>query len=284
LGVMRMNALSWSRWMIAAGLLLAVPVPLCLAEKTGKEAATEAAPAFPAEIIDDVIVPMPSEIFLVLDKLGRPDWKSLVRAEKVSVPTNRLDTALLLGATVAEGFIAVQAQDEAMVEKLGREVLKLASALGFKDAVMPHTNSILDSAKKGLWEIVRVELDKTQKTVRDLMEERRDGDMASCVSLGGWLRGTEAVTHVVESHYTADSAELLNQPDIIRHFKKSLAKLKKIFPNLQGSQPQVPALIAGLNDVSNVIGTGDEAPSSEGVRAIRVVVAKLVKTMGQSKS
>ena len=31
--------------------------------------------AFPGYVVDDVVVPVPSEIFAVLDKLGEPNWR-----------------------------------------------------------------------------------------------------------------------------------------------------------------------------------------------------------------
>ena len=88
---------------------------------------------FPGQVVDDVIVPVPSEIFGVLDKLGDPDWKKEVITENRAKFSDRSDVALLLGLVVADGFIAVQAEDAKTVENVGREVLELAQALGVKD-------------------------------------------------------------------------------------------------------------------------------------------------------
>ncbi len=236
------------------------------------EAAADAAAGFPGEVIDEVIVPVPSEIFLVLDKLGKPDWKGELRNTKLPVFSQRIDVALLLGNTVAEGFVAVQAQDRDGVERIGKDVLKLAEALGLKDTVLPHTNSILEASKNDRWETVRLELDKTQKTVRDTMEQRRDSELAQCVSLGGWLRGTEAVTSLITHAYTSDSAELLNQPDIIRHFQKQLKKMS-------GRNAKLKAMLEGLNTINGVIGNGDEPPNSAGVKTIHSTTARLVKSI-----
>lgn len=235
--------------------------------------AKEAGSGFPGEVIDEVIVPVPSEIFLVLDKLGKPDWRSQLRSGSPPTFPQRLDVALVLGAQVAEGFIAVQAQDQSAVERIGRDVLKLSESLGLKESVLPHTDSILEASKNNHWEIVRVEFDKTQKTVRDVMEQRRDRDMAQAVSLAGWLRGTEAVTDIILKDYTSDAAELLNQPDIVSHFQKELRRMS-------GRNPKIEAMRSGLNDISRVIGSGDEPPSADGVRKIRETTSRLVKAIG----
>jgi len=228
-------------------------------------------------VIEEVIVPVPSEIFSVMDKLGRPDWRAELRRGKTPTFSNRVDVALLLGNVVAEGFVAVQAEDQASVERIGKDVLRLAESLGLKDTVLPHTNSILEASKKNHWEIVRVELDKTQKTVRDTMEQRRDAELGQCVSLGGWLRGTDAVTSLIAKNYTSDAAELLNQPDIIRHFQKELKKLAT-------RNGKLKALLDGLAIIAGVIGEGDEPPNAAGVQQIHETAVRLVKSITTSVS
>ncbi len=74
---------------------------------------------------------------------------------------------------------------------------------------------------------MRKELDLTQATVRSEMDRLRDGDLAQCVSLGGWLRGTASVTSVVNKNYTQDRAELLNQPLLAEHFSKSMGSMSE---------------------------------------------------------
>ncbi len=252
--------------------LSVVPSPFTLVN-----AAAADATRFPGEVIEEVIVPVPSEIFAVMDKLGRPDWKGELRRTKTPTFSNRVDVALLLGSVVAEGFLAVQAEDKEAVERIGKDVLRLSESLGLKETVLPHTNSILEASRHNHWEIVRVELDKTQKTVRDTMEQRRDAELGQCVSLGGWLRGTDAVTSLISKSYSADAAELLNQPDIIRHFQKELKKLAT-------RNGKLKAVLDGLAVIATVIGDGDDAPSAAGVQKIHETSVKLVKSITSSAS
>jgi len=62
---------------------------------------------FPATKLEDVVVPLPSEVFNVLDKLGTPDWRGEMRSPNISSRGARAQIALLLGSVVAEGFVAV---------------------------------------------------------------------------------------------------------------------------------------------------------------------------------
>jgi hypothetical protein len=263
---------------LAASAPFAFVSAAAAATATAAEAEAEAAAGFPGEVIDEVIVPVPSEIFMVMDKLGQPDWRAELRRSKTPTFSNRVDVALLLGSVVAEGFVAVQAEDREAVERIGKDVLRLSESLGLKETVLPHTNTILEASKNSQWNAVRIELDKTQKTVRDTMEKRRDAELGQCVSLGGWLRGTDAVTSLIAKNYTSDSAELLNQPDIIRHFQKELKKLAT-------RNGKLKSMMTGLATISNVIGAGDEPPNAASVQIIHETAGRLVKSItGQTSA
>jgi len=182
--------------------------------------------AFPGQVVDDVVVPVPSEVFSVLDKLGEPNWHQEIRDVDMPKTADRTKLALMFGMIVAEGFVAVQAEDKEKVKDIGREVIDQATALGLIKSVRPHAQAILDAADEGNWASIRKEFDQTQKTVRDAMEQMKDTDLSQCVSMGGWLRGTASVTSVVGKNFSADRAELLNQPMLVEHFIATISKMK----------------------------------------------------------
>src|SRR5437868_6809626 len=83
--------------------------------------------------VEDVVVPLPGEIFAALNKLGGVNWHEYVRTNKGSNFTERPRLALLLGTVIADGFIAVQAQDGPAVKEIGQRVKKLAGAIGVEN-------------------------------------------------------------------------------------------------------------------------------------------------------
>ncbi|MEO0416584.1 MAG: hypothetical protein AAF226_16695, partial [Verrucomicrobiota bacterium] len=91
--------------------------------------------AFPGEIVNQVVVPIPAEVFAVLDKMEDQDWRSAVDHDTEHHQLrDRRFLALCFGSLVAEGFIAVQAQSQEDIDKIGRRSLKLADALGLESA------------------------------------------------------------------------------------------------------------------------------------------------------
>ena len=181
---------------------------------------------FPAAAVDEVVVPVPSEIFNVLDKLGSPNWKAEMRNNLGKNTGNRAQVALLLGTVIADGFIAVEAEDSESVKKIGQEVLNLADAINVRKAVIARSKSIIDKADAKSWSLVREELDGALHDVRGAMQELGDDDLAQLVSIGGWIRGTEVLTSIVGKSYSPSGAELLNQPELLSYFSRRIDEMR----------------------------------------------------------
>src|SRR5881396_723046 len=154
--------------------------------------------------VEDVVVPLPNEIFGALNKLGSVNWKEYVRTDKGTNFTERPRIALLLGTVIADGFIAVQAEDAPTVREIGQRVVGLAKGIGVGNSILPHAKAIIEAADKRDWESVRQELDRTQNSVQQAMNEVHDEKLSQLVSLGGWLRGTQILTAVVDKHFSID--------------------------------------------------------------------------------
>jgi hypothetical protein len=228
-----------------------------------------------ATVVEDVIVPVPSEVFGVLDKLGTPNWHEVLRTERPGVPSARAETALLLGDVIAEGFVAVEAQDSEQVKKIGTTVLELSKALGVQKAVVARSAAIIEFADKKDWPRVREELDGALTDVKQAMDELHDDELAQLVSLGGWLRGTEALTQVVERNYTKDSAGLLHQPVLLDYFDQRLAHMS---PRLRDNDV-VAKIQKRLPEIRPLIGEADTDISKQSVDQIHDIVHDLIKAI-----
>src|SRR5437762_8248496 len=92
--------------------------------------------------VEDVVVPLPNELFAALNKLGAVIWKEHVRSDEEPNFTERPRIALLLGTVIADGFIAVQAAEDApAVKDIGQRVLALAKGIGVGNSITPHANA-----------------------------------------------------------------------------------------------------------------------------------------------
>ena len=219
--------------------------------------------------VEDVVVPLPNEVFGALNKLGAVNWKDYVRSDKGSNFTERPRIALLLGTVIADGFIAVQAEDAPAVKEIGQRVLTLAKGIGVGNSITPHAKAIIEAADKRKWENVRQELDRTQNSVQTAMNEVHDEKLSQLVSLGGWLRGTQVLTAVVTKRFSADGAELLHQPDLLVYFQKRLESMPEF--NLRLLQDIQGALV----EVRPLIDVGDQRISPQSVKKINEITTRL---------
>jgi len=235
-----------------------------------------------AKMIDEVVVPVPSEVFNVLDKLGKPRWEDVLRPidNSVSVPSDGAHTALRLGTVIAEGFIAVEAENTEEVKKIGSNVQKLAKALNVEKHVVKHANAIIAGANKKDWPSVRQELDNTMRDVKEAMTELNSEALSQLISIGGWLRGTEALATVVNSSFSKDGAELLHQPILLDYFERKLSAMPAKYKSL----PLVTDVQKGVLEIRPLVGieNGDKI-SPKSVEEVGSVAGRLNKAIN-SKS
>lgn len=230
---------------------------------------------FPAAAVEDVVVPVPSEIFIVLDKLGTPDWKDEMRPDRGSSSGSRAQTALLLGTVIAEGFIAVEAEDAQKVKDIGQEVLTLADAINVRKAVISRSKSITEKADQKNWRAVRAELDGALQDVRGAMQELGDDELAQLVSIGGWIRGTEVLTSIVGKNYTPEGAELLNQPELLNYFSRRIDEMRSSRLKKDELVVRIRKL---LRDLRPLLGKGAAIPA-ENVQKIHKLTGETVNAI-----
>ena len=219
--------------------------------------------------VENVVVPLPNEVFGALNKLGGVNWREYVRNDTGPNFTERPRIALLLGAVIADGFIAVQAEDAPTVKDIGQRVLNLSKAIGVSSSITAHAKAITDAADRKNWASVRQELDRTQNSVQQAMNEVHDEKLSQLVSLGGWLRGTEVLTAVVTKRYSEEGSELLHQPDLLNYFETRLQAMPEF--NMKLLQDIHTALV----EVKPLIDVGDAHIPPASVKKINDITTRL---------
>jgi len=209
------------------------------------------APAVLAQAVtdDSFSVPTPGELLAALNKVGKPNWQAQYRPPIPTAYTSRPQIALNLGGLIADGYLAVEAEDSQQVKNIGKDIITLAKTLGISENVLKRGRSIEDFAENNEWSTLKEELDATQNEVKLAMDEQQDEELTTLVTLGGWIRGTQAVSGWIASNYTEPEAKLLRQPGILALLRAKLAALpvrtreddlvKGLDPRLQAIQEMV---------------------------------------------
>ncbi len=202
-----------------------------------------------------------------------------IRIEKLwrdvppDMPENRAKIALRSGRIIADGLIAVIAEKPSRIEAPARALLRYAKALGVADHVTKHSKSLIEKATKENWLDLRRELVKSQADIEAGMMALKDEEIAHMVSLGGWLRGLEAVSALVQEDYTPERAKILIQPEALDYF---LDRISTLEPSLL-KDPVFQTIDKNLKAIREATVKPEEAvPTEDDVKTVRKRAAEAV--------
>ena len=223
--------------------------------------------------LDEISIPTPGELFAALGKPGKPNWVGQMRGPVGTNYKNRAQIALNLGGLIADGFIAVEAKDSQQVKNIGTDIIKLAKALGVSENVLSRGNSINEFAENNEWDALQEELEATQNEVKSSMQTHRDNDLVILVSVGGWIRGTQAVSSAVMQNYDERAAKVLRQPALVNFIQ---VKLNEVSQEVK-SEPLVKDVSGELPGVEKLVNfPPGKAPSADDVKKVNEAVGKIM--------
>ena len=227
-----------------------------------------------AKQVHGLAVPVPKEIFHTLDQFRDANWSALKRPEVARWKSHgdQAQIATLLGVEIAEGFIAMEAKDSTEVKNLGNSVLSLARGLGIRERALRRSGSIMELADKNEWSEARKEWDGVLSDLETGMIEIKSEQLAQLVSLGGWLRGTEALSGLVLQNYSAERSNLIRQLALIDYLEKQLSAMS----NDIRARPIVVKLRDGIQTIRSLVESENGPPTEETVRKVHGVCAELV--------
>ena len=158
--------------------------------------------------------------------------------------------------------------------------MTLAKTLGISENVLRRGKSIEDFAENNEWSTLKEELEATQNEVKLAMDEQHDSELTTLVTLGGWIRGTEAVSGWVSNNYSDGAARLLRQPAIIDLLRTRLAAL----PAKTQDDALVKGLDARLKTVQDMVSfPAGQAPAQADVKKLNGVAADLISSIAAKK-
>lgn len=229
---------------------------------------------------DSFTVPTPGELLAALNKVGKPNWQAQYRAPIPTAYTSRPQLALNLGGLIADGYLAVEAEDSQQVKNIGRDIMTLARTLGISENVLRRGKSIEDFAENNEWSTLKEELEATQNEVKLAMDQQHDEELTTLVTLGGWIRGTEAVSGWIANNYTPAEAKLIRQPAVVALLRARLAAL----PPKTLDDELVKGLDSRLQAIQQMVSfPNDHTPTQDDIKKLNAAAADLIATITSKK-
>jgi hypothetical protein len=130
----------------------------------------------------------------------------------------------------------------------------------------------MELADKEEWAAARKEWDGALSDLEGGMTELKSEDLRQLVSIGGWLRGTEAVSALVLQNYSPERSELIRQPGLANYLEKQVLATSS---DIQ-ERPMVRKLLDGIRRI-RTLAEGENSPlPEETVQQIHSICEELV--------
>jgi hypothetical protein len=215
-----------------------------------------------------------------LNKHGKPDWPGQYRPPIATSYSSRAQMALNLGSLIADGYIAVEAEDAQQVKNIGKDIIALAKPLSVQEDIINRGKSLTDFADDGKWDVLKEELEATQNEVKAAMMDNKDQALITLVTVGGWIRGTEVISSYIASHYSEPGAKLLRQPAIVHYLYEQLNTL----PDKVRDDPAVKKTRTKLLEIEQMVNFPREGTmNAESVKKLNQITSELVKEIAKKR-
>ena len=210
----------------------------------------EKAPYDPTKAKDaGVGMPTPYDKFIALDQVltkTKVKWDDTFRKVAVDVDPDSFtdkDVAvpMILGVRIADGVMAIKANNAELLNKCATDIEKLAKKMGVADADLGRARAVRAAANKGQWLKVFMELGFLQQDIMKKIDEPEHATHGTLLIVCGWMQGARYTSTVIGENYSPETSNLLREPLLAKALKE---KVESLPANLQSSP-----LVAKLKDV-----------------------------------
>jgi hypothetical protein len=135
-----------------------------------------------------------------LDGIGarlKVRWRQLYRASPAPPSSSRPVTAFALGGLVADGYLAMTAQDGQHFRNNNQDILSYCRLLGVNEKINPRLMAQGKLAEVENWSELRQQVVDGNQELCRVLREQRDEDMAVLVEIGLWMRLIDMVSTTV---------------------------------------------------------------------------------------
>ncbi|MCK4978997.1 MAG: hypothetical protein KAS62_01310 [Candidatus Delongbacteria bacterium] len=223
----------------------------------------------------NVVVPQPSEIIMALDRLSEVNWKEIVKYDYTANYAENYKIALNLGVRVAQGFIAIQAEDRKNTGEMFSVSRDLAENFGANSEMFIDKDQISNLLNEGKWMELRGILDGIHLEIKVEMK-KYDPDYVALASIGGWIEGLDVVTKALLSNYSEDASTILYQPELIEHLASEILNIKEHNRN----NPEVKLINKEMPKIKELcdMGFGNPIPL-ENIKQLSEISGNLIKVI-----
>jgi hypothetical protein len=159
-------------------------------------------------ILEKIIIPPPNMIFAALQSSGTINWKTIITYNDETNYTSFEKIALNLGIRVADGFVAIMAENRNDMTRMGKAIKVLAKKIGIGDQILQKTGEI-------------------DSNIINELEQRQDYEVSYFCNLGAWFEALFIASKSLNEKYDPQMAENLRQKGLVDVFLEGFDMLSE---------------------------------------------------------
>lgn len=191
-------------------------------------------PEFDKAKAEKAALPMPNpyDKLLAIEEsvgAGKIDWNALADSMAVDVEANQIegkpDAAMALGVKIADGIVAIKAQNAEKLNRSADQLEALGKKLGATDDDLKRARQVRDLANRGEWLMVFLELGFLQADIMQKLATPENRDDRTLVIASGWLQGARYASALIGQNYTPELSNIMREPVLAGELNKQVAAL-----------------------------------------------------------
>lgn len=206
--------------------------------------------------VQPVGLPSPIDKFLGLDlalKNETVPWGQIYNdvsgdAESSSLKSEP-DICLALGVKIADGVMAIKAQDANALNRCAEQIEELAGKLGVTKEELDRAEKVRADANRGKWFNVFLELGFLQTDILKALQKDGNIQRRTLIIAAGWLQGAHYAAVVIDERYTPELSNFLREPMLVGAM---LEEIKTLDAETRASA-RVNKLEAALTELYDIV-------------------------------
>jgi hypothetical protein len=201
-------------------------------------------------------LPSPIDKFLGLDlalKNKQIPWGQIYNDLSGDAQTQNLkaepDICLALGVKIADGVMAIKAQDANALNRCAEQIEELAKKLGVTKDQLIRADRVRADANRGRWFHVFLELGFLQTDILKALQTEGNDQRRTLIIAAGWLQGAHYAADVIENHFTPELSNFLREPMLVQAL---IAEIETLDGKTR-SAPRVAKLLDGLKQLHEIV-------------------------------
>ncbi|MBJ7326831.1 MAG: hypothetical protein JHC52_05730 [Chthoniobacterales bacterium] len=191
-------------------------------------------PQFDKAKAEKAALPMPNpydKLLAIEETVGESkiDWAALADNIAVDVDPNKIeskqDAAMALGVKIADGIVAIKAQNAEKLNRSADQLESLGKKLGATDDDLKRSRQVRDLANRGEWLMVFLELGFLQADIMQKLSSPENQADRTLVIASGWLQGARYASALIGQNYTPALSNILREPLLAGELNKQVSAL-----------------------------------------------------------